>query len=722
MLPPPPSSSPFSLSALVSSRYNASKGKYLHLLSSIISLPSVLSLSLPSPLPFSLSFLSLSLRLSSLSTSNLSVPLCPSRVKAKDNVLTLPSVPLKLVLQSINGTLESVYGPKRSTVAYTSRHTAVRYVKNCFKNPNWWFKVAIPRQRFMERHVERLIEVLGGKIEDPQLFLLIRDLFESESVSIELGGTELGKGFPQESSIVPTFVNIYFDSVDREIEKIRAEVHKSNPGLKEEELNSNNEHDSRVFHQPVRVYAVRYMDEIFIATSGSKSLILDIKDRILRVLQCELGLRIDQFGSSIHSAVSEKLGFMGYEFQAVPPSVLYPPMCEKAIRARKKYLKMKAAKTQELKNARETRRKKLGLKILNHLFKRVKRGETFNLGFKIENEIKEIFEEWANETVKEYFEPVENRQFWHRHLSTGEFLKLDRIRNQLPDELVQSYDEFQEKVEQYLSPFKAIKALEREERDKTEEEERKYAKRTIDDLTDLKIRVLAPIELVRKCVKLAGFTNQMGRPRPIKLLICLDDIDIIKWYAGVGIKWLDFYSCCSNFKMVKTIVSYHLRFSCILTLAEKHECTKRQAISHFSKDLIVRNKDGCEETWFPTEREIKMMGQKLTKWKKIHDPVPVDGALTMILVRLAINEIGKYNCVAHFCGNKDGTGLYRVRLLQNRLNLNPLNEKKWVFGLGAIHESLNKKCLPLCETHASDLLLGKIGLQDVDCTSFVDVD
>ena len=59
-----------------------------------------------------------------------------------------------------------------------------------------------------------------------------------------------------------------------------------------------------------------------------------------------------------------------------------------------------------------------------------------------------------------------------------------------------------------------------------EEEERKYAKSTVEDLTRLSMKVDAPIELVRKAVKMAGFTNNMGRPRLIKLLITLEDTDL----------------------------------------------------------------------------------------------------------------------------------------------------------------------------------------------------
>jgi len=553
--------------------------------------------------------------------------------------------------------------------------------------------------------VRRLLDAISGKVDDPGFLEYLNELFVSDAVAFELGGCELGRGLPQESELTATLVNIFLDPVDRELMAVREEVHKKNPRMK----------DDSVLHTPLRVYAVRYLDDILVVTSGSKMLTIEIRDRIISVLERNLELKVDRLGSSVHSAVSEKIEFLGIEFQAVPPSVLHPPMSEKAKRARKKYLKMKAEKAQELKNAREARRKKLGLKILNHLFKRVRRGEEFQFDFQIENEVRQVFKDWAEETAAEYFKSQEHCQYWHRLLTSGDFLSLTRVRDQLPPALVDSYDKFQGTLDRFLMPKRGHDMAEEEERLAEEEEEKEYEKRTVEDLTDLKIRANVPVELVRKAVKLAGFTNSMGRPRPIKLLLCLDDADIIKWYAGVGRRWLDFFCCCRNFKMVKTVVSYHLRFSCFLTLAEKHECTKRQAISHFTKDLKVENDDGVAEVHFPTEREIKMMGDK-----NLSDPKPVDGALTMILVRLAVDDTS-YPCLAHFCAKAD-TVLYRIRLLQNRLNIDPLNENKWVHGLSAIHESLNKKCLPLCSMHVSDLLLGKITLQDIDCTQFVDVE
>ena len=77
--------------------------------------------------------------------------------------------------------------------------------------------------------------------------------------------------------------------------------------------------------------------------------------------------------------------------------------------------------------------------------------------------------------------------------------------------------------------------------------------------------------------------------------------------------------------------------------------------------------------------------------------------------------------IGHFCDRMD-TIYYWVRLLQNHLNVNPSVEDKWVLGMGAIHESLNWKCLLLCSRHINNLYMGNITLQDIDCTAFVDVD
>ncbi|KAK1323808.1 hypothetical protein QJS10_CPA02g01512 [Acorus calamus] len=517
--------------------------------------------------------------------------------------LIVADLKLKVVMEAVRMALEVIYDKRFVTFAYggrvgMGRHTAIRYLKSSVENPNWWFRVGLCRGRFGPRYVDKLMEV-----------------FEEKDLRLEIG--------------------------------------RSNPRYGGEEITDT----GRVFYKPVKVYAVRYLDEILVIISGSKKLALNLKDRVVDYLEGNLGVNVGKSETAIHSAVSEKMEFIGMVLRAVTPSVLRPLMSEKAIRARKKYLRQREMRALELKNARETIRKKLG------------NGQGRLCG---------------------------NSLGLRRSVGVGIGssllgISLKRIRDQLPGELVGAYDRFQENVDKYLMPGRPNKMYEEEniiegnrgeeveetdgdDSDGEQEDKRRYEERPVEDLTKLCMKVDAPIRLVREAVRMAGFTNSMGRPRPIELLCCLEDADIVKWYAGVGKRWLNFFCCCHNFKMVKTIVNYHLRFSCILTLAEKHESTKQEAIKHYTKHLKVSN-GKVDEVHFPTEREIKMMGDR-----NLSDPMPVDGVLCLALLRLAF-DVPSGRCVAHFCDRED-THIYRVRLLQNHLNVDPLNEKKWVKGMG----------------------------------------
>lgn len=636
--------------------------------------------------------------------------------KERGKSLVLPNLKLKVLIEAIRMVLEVVYDERFVTFSYggrvgMGRHTAIRYLKNYVENPSWWFSVSFNYQSFSKHNVDKLCLFIGEKIEDGILICMIKRLFDCGMLRIDLGGCYLGKGFPQECGLSSILINIYFDRFDKEIQEMRLKMTQNNPKIDTDELNWR----SNFFYKPVKMYAVRYFDEILIITSDSKMLTIDLKNRVLDYLGGELMLKVDKVKTAIHSAVSEKMSFLGMELQAVQPSVLRKPLSEKAIRARKKYLRQKEVRALELQNARERNRKKLGLKIFKHILKKMKQSNGFKFDFQIENEVRDIFRTWADDVVQEFLGSVEECSNWHRLLTSGDFLALRHIRNQLPDYVIDAYDNFQEQVDKHLTVAKARRTLENEERRVVEEEEQRYVERTVDDLTRLCMKVSAPIELVRKAVKMVGFTNNMGRPRPIGILFALEDTDIIKWYAGIGRRWLEFFCCCHNFKMVKIIVSYHLRFSCILTLAEKHGSTKKEAISHFGKDLRTFDMNGNEELHFPSEREVKMMGDG-----NLSDPKPVDGLLSSFLIRLACDE-PPHSCSAHFCGRTD-TSMYRVRPLQNHLHLNQLDEDKWVSGMSVIHECLQRKCLPLCSDHISDLYLGKITLQDIDYSSFVDVD
>ncbi|CAA0829853.1 RNA-directed DNA polymerase (reverse transcriptase [Striga hermonthica] len=726
------------LQSLVLSRYRG--GKFHGLLQNVVASPSVLltacqNLCRPvtTPTPPSITLDSVSARFFSLhdlslqlSNNFLDVESCCVRFSPEDpkgEPLVLPDLKLKVVLEAIRIVLEIIYDDRFATFSYggrtiMGRHTAVRYLKNSIENPSWWFTVKFNKGLFGPGHVDKLCVMLGKKIEDNALIDLIRKLFECKVLAIDLGGLCLGRGLPQECCLSSILINVSFNSFDQKIQELRLKVNNENPKFKESELSPDGLGPPRpVFYKPLKIYAIRYLNEILIVTSGSKMLTLDLKNLIVDFLTRDLDLNVDKSKTVIHSAVSEKIDFLGMDLQAVAPSIIRPRKTEKAIRAHKKYLRQKEVRLLELKNKRERNRKKLGMKLLSHVHKKLRRGSSFEFDFQIENEVTEVFATWGHEVVRGFLSSVDERWEWHRKLSGGDFLSLARIRDQLPRDLVEAYDNFQTQIDKHLKPVKAKKELAETLRRKEQEEEEKYSRKTVDDLTRRLVKVEAPLDLLKKAVKLVGFTNKMGRPRPLSLLTVVKDADIVKWYAGIAKRWLDFYRCCHNFRKVKIIVSYHLRFSCLLTLAEKHEATKQETMRHFTKDLIVLDANGDERAFFPSEKEIKMMGEG-----NLADPIPVDGCLTMVLTRLESNEPWA-RCAAHFCESRDDTVVvYRIHLLQKYLNLDTSDEEEWVARMGAVHDSMHGKCLPLCSEHVSELYMGRLTLRDVDSAGFLEVD
>ncbi|KAL4587453.1 hypothetical protein LXL04_000324 [Taraxacum kok-saghyz] len=703
------------LTTLVLSQYQ--HGKFSNLVQNIISSPSVLLTACHnlihggpnSPAPpttdsISTNFFSITDMSEEIRQNRFDFNSCTLKIanEGESVSLVLPNLKLKVLIESIRMVLEVIYDDRFATFSYggrvgMGRHTAIRYLKNTVENPSWWFTVSFNNKtQFNTENTNTLCLIIGDKIKDEMLIDMIRKLIVSEVVRLDLGGCYLGKGLPQECGLNSILINIYLNPFDQKLQELRLQINKKPP-------KSNEDDDSNlVFHKPLKIYAVRYLDEILVITSGSKGLTNKLKYQVVQFLDQDLGLEINRGKTIIHSAVSEEITFLGMDLRAVTPSVLHPPMSEKAIRAKKKYLRQKEVRLQELKNRRETNRKKLAMKIFTHVHKKLKTSNASKSDFQIENEVREIFDTWARETVHEFLNSIEERAPVYRNLASGDFLSLKRIRDQLPVDLVNSYDDFQEKVNKYLNPIKARENLLDIKRKKEEEEERKYTERTVKDLTELSIKVDAPEKLIKQHVKSSGFTNAMGRPRPIALLTVLEDTDIIKWYAGVAKRWLEYFCCCRNFKFVKTIVSYHLRFSCLLTLAEKHESSKREAIKHYTKDLRVFGVDGSEAFYFPTEREVKMMGDR-----NLADVRPVDGVLGMALVRLACDE-GLYRCGAHFCERVD-TVVYRVRLLDQ-----DLVDGKWMGGF-------DRKCVALCPDHVSEMYVGALTLQDVDYSSLLHI-
>ncbi|KAK4432095.1 Nuclear intron maturase 3, mitochondrial [Sesamum alatum] len=230
---------------------------------------------------FSLQELSFQLSESSLDVESCCVPVFPEA--GRGTPLVLPNLKLKVVVEAIRIVLEVIYDDRFATFSYggaqTWADTAVRYLKN---------SVEIP---------------VGGKL----LLILV--------------GFCLVEGLRKNVHLSSILINIYLNGFDKEVQELRLKTNKENPEFKENELVPGESSSVNVFYKPLKIYAVRYLDEILIITSGTKMLTIDLKNRVVMFMEQNLDLKVDRRRTVIHSAVSEKIDFMGMELQGCCTSV-----------------------------------------------------------------------------------------------------------------------------------------------------------------------------------------------------------------------------------------------------------------------------------------------------------------------------------------------------------------------------------------------------------------
>ncbi|KAJ6363508.1 hypothetical protein OIU78_003641 [Salix suchowensis] len=214
-----------------------------------------------------------------------------AKMSDEGETLVLPNLKLKVFIEAIRIVLEIVYDDRFVTFSYggrvdLGRHTAIRYLKNSVKNPSWWFSVCFNDVKFDKRNVDKLSMFIEEKINDGILIDVIKRLFDCGVLRIELGRCSLGKGLPQECGLCSILINVYFNGFDREIQEMRLRMSKENPKLDENEMGEG----SSSSYKPLKMYAVRYLDDILVITSGSKMLTMNLKKWVCGIFGRRIGV------------------------------------------------------------------------------------------------------------------------------------------------------------------------------------------------------------------------------------------------------------------------------------------------------------------------------------------------------------------------------------------------------------------------------------------------
>ncbi|GMY12496.1 nuclear intron maturase 4, mitochondrial isoform X1 [Fagus crenata] len=625
---------------------------------------------------------------------------------AMKEVLVLPNLKLKVVQEAIRIVLEVVYKPHFSKISHGCRSgrghsSALKYITKEISNPDWWFTLHI-NKKLDACVLAKLISIMEDKIEDPSFHAIIWSMFDAQVLNLEFGGFPKGHGLPQEGLLSPILINIYLDLFDREFYRLSMKYEALVPGfhtdqdgsysklrswfrrqLKDNDLNCKSEENVSV-----RVHSCRFMDEIFFAVSGSKEVALGFKSEVLDYLQNSLHLDVDNQTEILPCEGPQGIRFLGY---LVRRRVRESPAV-KAIHKLKEKVELFALQKQEAWNAGTIR---IGKKWLGHGLKKVKESEIKHLA-----DSKSILSQvscfrkagmetdhWYKLLLKVWMQDVKAKAAKSEEIILSKYV----AEPSLPQELKDTFYEFQRRAEEYVSSETASTlAL--------------LPNSSSSSKSDIITEIIAPVNAIKKRLSRYGLATYVGYPRTTFLLILQDNTQIIDWFSGVVCRWLRWYSECDNFSEVKLLISDQLRKSCIRTLAAKYRIHENEIEKRFDSELSM----------IPSTQEIEQEMANETSDTQAFDNdealmygISYSGLCLLSLARV-VSQSRPCNCFVVGCPSP-APCVYILHVMERQ------KFPGWKTGFSScIHPSLNRRRIGLCKQHIKDLYLGHISLQSID--------
>ncbi|KAM1503503.1 hypothetical protein ACFX15_027891 [Malus domestica] len=623
-----------------------------------------------------------------------------------NEVLVLPNLNLKVIQEAIRVVLEVVYKPDFSKISHGYRSgrghsTALKYISKEISNPDWWFTVLL-NKKLDACILGELLKAMEGKIVDPSLFDMIKSMFHANVLNLEFGGFPKGHGLPQEGILSPILMNIYLDQFDREFYRL---------SMKYEALSLDSQNDQNSQSKlrswfrrhlkgnndlgcageescSARVHSCRFMDEIFFSFSGSKDAAVEFKSEVLNYLQKSLHLEVDDQTELLPCQKPHGIRFLG---TLVRRNVIESP-ATKAVHKLKEKVALFGLQKQEAWNVGTVH---IGKKWLGHGLKKVK-----------ESEIKHLADSSSVlSQISHFRKSGMETDHWYKHLlkiwmqdvnakaeeSEEAILSKHVAEPALPEELTNSFYEFQRQVEKYVSSeTSSILALLPNAGSSTE--------------SVVITEIIAPVNAIKKRLQRYGLTTSDGYPRTSSLLVLQDNDQIIDWFSGIVRRWLRWYAECVNFNEVKLLISDLVRKSCIRTLAAKYRVHENEIERRFDTEL----------SRIPSTQEIEQEmvdetsdTQAFENDEALTYGISYSGLCVLSLARM-VSESRPCNCFVFGC-MASAPSVYTLHVMERQ------KFPGWKTGFSScIHPSLNRRRIGLCKQHLKDLYLGHVSLQSVD--------
>ena len=627
-------------------------------------------------------------------------------------MLVLPNLKLRVVQEALRVVLEVIFKPNFSRISHGCRSgrgrvAALKYICKGVVSPDWWFTLLVEKE-FDGALMEKLVCVMEDKIEDEFLFDLVRSMFDARVLNLEFGGFCKGEGLPQEGVLSPILMNIYLDLFDSEFHRLEMKYEGTGGGGEvvdgdkpssalrgwfRRQLDGNGNGNGSVGvveSSGIKVYCLRFMDEIFFAVSGSRDCAISFKSEIESYLKESLMLDVgDQTDVLPCVGTGRGVRFLG----TLVKRNVEESHAVKAVHKMKDKVELFALQKLEAWNYGTAR---IGKKWLGHGLKKVK-----------ESEIKHLADSSSLlSKVSHFRKPGMETDHWYKHLlkiwmqdvqvknTKSEENVLSKFVGEpaLPQELTDSFYEFMKQTEKYISAeAESILKLLPNNNSLTEQ-------------VIAKTEIIAPVYAMKKRLERYGLTTSEGFARSANLLVMHDTGEIIDWFSGIACRWLKWYESCANFNEIKVLISDQIRKSCIRTLATKYRIHETEIEKRFDEELSrLPPTQDTEKESMNEESAVQVFDND----EALMYGITYSGLCLLSLARI-VTEARPCNCFVTGC-SAPAPRVYTLHVMERQ------KSPSWKTGFSTcIHPSLNKRRLGLCKQHLKDLYLGHISLQSVD--------
>ncbi|XP_066378085.1 nuclear intron maturase 4, mitochondrial-like [Miscanthus floridulus] len=633
--------------------------------------------------------------------------------------LVLPRLKLKVVQEAIRVVLEVVYRPHFSKISHGCRsgrgyHSALRFISDEIGVPDWCFTV--PLHKEVDSNVtSKLISLIQEKIDDTLLVAFMQNMFDAKVINLVFGVYPKGHGLPQEGVLAPILMNIYLDSFDHEVFRIC--LKHEGLGLEatnvSEDRGSNlrcwfrsqlkgrgeNSEDQTDCQTKIKLYACRYMDEIFVAVSGSRDVAEDMKSEMVAYLNKSLYLEVDD---KIH-LVPIKRNPRGLQFAGFVVRVETKENAKlKAVHKLKEKIRLFASQKQEI---WDTMNLRIGKKWLAYGLRRIKESEIKSLGLStpLLDHIAQFRKEgmktdhWFKTLLKVWMQDVNAKNELNEDILLSKYIAEPALTQELRD----AFYNFQKQAKDYISSETAatealLSNLKSEE-----------STSTCTDGSVVKIH--APLSYIQKCLHRYGIINLEGFPRHVSALVLQDDELIVSWFAGIVHRWIIWFSEVDNFKELQLMFVECVRKSCIRTLSAKYRMYEKLTEKRFElDDHGIPMVEDFEAIIKPLESSYSVASTD----EALAYSISGSGLVVLTLSRVRV-PTRQFNCFVMGCQSASPS-MYVLHVKEKQ------RFPGWRTGFSSsIDGILDGKRIGLCTQHIKDIYLGHISLQSVDFGSLI---